>query len=145
MDVSEILCDYGNYSVKTIEKQERRRTLDIYLETKGNKVKCSSCNKEIQYVREKYERTVRDLPMGEYIIVKLHYWVKIFECLGCRRRQTEKLSLVGNSQFATERFKLYVGKMATMIAPGQLARELYLDDNTIYRYEDYFLKKSFHK
>jgi len=144
MKDKEILGDNSSYLISAIKKVESTKQLDIYLEMKADRIECAGCNKEVKYVREKYERTVRDLPIGEYITVKLHYPVKIFECSNCKKRRTEKLSLVENGQFATDRFKLYIGKLATMIAPSQVAEEFSLDDNTVYRYEDYFLKKNSH-
>ena len=130
------LVDYGGYIVREVQRHEATKQLDIYLEMQTSTVKCTECKKEVKYVREKYDRSVRDLPIGEYIIVRLHYTVKIFECSNCKSRHTERLSLVSSGQFATERFKLYIGKLATMVAPSQLAEEFSLDDNTVYRYEN---------
>ena len=145
MEPLNVIDDYGEYKIESVETDKENNTLHIYLELKKDSIICNQCKTEVKYVREKYERIIRDLPIGEHIIVKLHYPVKIFECSKCKGRHTVKLSLVESGQFATTRFKLYIGKLATLIPPSQLAQEFNLDDNTDYRYEDYFLKKSFHR
>ncbi len=37
---------------------------------------------------------------------------------------------------------MFIGKMCNIIPPKQLSEESNLDDNTVYKYEDYFLKKT---
>ena len=97
------------------------------------------------YAKSRRKRVVRDLPIGEYIEVRLHYETIYYQCPSCKKLYKKELELVEKSQFATKRFKMFIGKMSNIIPPKQVSEEYNLDDNTVYRYEDYFLKKTFHR
>ena len=116
--------------------------MDIMLKPKEDSMYCPVCKKKTSYRKSRRKRVVRDLPIGEYIEVRLHYQTIYYQCSDCGKLYKKELDLVESNQFATKRFKMFIGKMANIIPPKQVSEEYNLDDNTVYRYEDYFLKKN---
>ena len=128
--------------MERMEKSEDNIELHIFLEEKENFHTCPICDSKITYIRKRAEKTVRELPVLDSMIVYYHHPVNFYECKGCRKTFQKRLPDVEESQVCTNKFKMFIGKMANMLTPAQVAREFRLDDNTVYRYEDYFLKKN---
>jgi transposase len=131
-----------NYQIEAVDITEENKEMNIRLTAKENSMYCNRCKVKTSYEKSRRKRVVRDLPIGEYIEVKLHYEVKYYQCPNCRELYKKDLDLVEKNQYATKRLKMFIGKMANIIPPKQVAEEYNLDDNTVYRYEDYFLKKN---
>lgn len=131
-----------NYVPETVDLNKEKKTMDIMLIPKEESMYCPDCKMKTSYGKSRRKRVVRDLPIGEYIEVRLHYQTIYYQCTGCRKLYKKELDLVESNQFATKRFKMFIGKMSNIIPPKQVSEEYNLDDNTVYRYEDYFLKKN---
>ncbi len=131
-----------NYVIEVADLDKKKKKMDITLKPKEDSMYCPDCQRETSYRKSRRKRVVRDLPIGEYIEVRLHYQTIYYQCTGCSKLYKKELDLVERNQFATERFKMLIGKMSNMIPPKQVSEEYNLDDNTVYRYEDYFLKKN---
>jgi len=134
-----------NYIIEVVDLNKEKKTMDIMLIPKEDSMYCPNCELKTKYDKSRRKRVVRDLPIGEYIEVRLHYETIYYQCPGCKKLYKKELELVEKNQFATKRFKMFIGKMSNIIPPKQVSEEYNLDDNTVYRYEDYFLKKSSHR
>jgi transposase len=131
-----------NYVIEVVDMNKEKKTMDIMLIPKEDSMYCPDCELKTSYDKSRRKRVVRDLPIGEYIEVRLHYETIYYQCPGCKKLYKKELELVEKNQFATKRFKMFIGKMSNIIPPKQVSEEYNLDDNTVYRYEDYFLKKT---
>lgn len=131
-----------NYIIEVAKLNKEKKTMDIMLIPKEDSMYCPVCERKTSYSKSRRKRVVRDLPIGEYIEVRLHYYTKYYQCPGCGKLYKKELDLVEKNQFATKRFKMFIGKMSNIMPPKQVSEEYNLDDNTVYRYEDYFLKKN---
>jgi len=139
---SEWIIGSENYVIEAVDLNKNKKKMDITLKPKEGSMYCPVCQKETRYLKSRRKRVVRDLPIGEYIEVRLHYETIYYKCTGCSKLYKKELDLVESNQFATQRFKMFIGKMSNIIPPKQVSEEYNLDDNTVYRYEDYFLKKN---
>ena len=131
-----------NYVIEVVDLNKERKRMDIMLIPKEDSMYCPICELKTRYDKSRRKRVVRDLPLGEYIEVRLHYETIYYQCPSCKKLYKKELELVEKNQFATKRFKMFIGKMSNIIPPKQVSEEYNLDDNTVYRYEDYFLKKT---
>ncbi len=131
-----------NYVIEVVDLNKEKKTMDIMLIPKEDSMYCPFCELKTRYDKSRRKRVVRDLPIGEYIEVRLHYETIYYQCPGCKKLYKKELELVEKNQFATKRFKMFIGKMSNIIPPKEVSEEYNLDDNTVYRYEDYFLKKN---
>jgi transposase len=140
--ITENIIGSENYVIEAADLNEKKKTMDIMMIPKEDSMYCPVCERKTSYRKSRRNRVVRDLPIGEYIEVRLHYQTIYYQCSGCRKLYKKELDLVESNQFATKRFKMFIGKMSNIIPPKQVSEEYNLDDNTVYRYEDYFLKKN---
>lgn len=75
---------------------------------------------------DRSRRQVRDLPSGQFRIY-LNLEVRRVECRQCAAVKRERLSLLADNPFYTQRFAYYVGRRCRSATIKDIAEELWLD------------------
>jgi transposase len=140
LDFSELLS-IENYTITHCEKDEVSQALNFHLEPCITRVKCNKCGSATTHNSRHTVRSIRDIPIGVYMKVYLHFEVIDYKCPLCKGYTRYSLPLVSTHARATDRFKDYIGKMCNLLSPKEVSDEFDLDDNTVYRYEKFFLDR----
>jgi transposase len=135
------LLSIENYVITSCEKDDVSQSLNFHLEPTTSRVQCSKCGNLTTNNSRHTHRVTRDIPNGIYMKVYLHYEVIDYKCPFCKGYTHYSLPLVSSHARVTDRFRMYIGKMCNLISPKEVSEEFDLDDNTVYRYEKYFLEQ----
>jgi len=143
MDVLDFttLLNIECYVITRCEKEDVSQSLNFYLEPTTSRVCCSKCGNLTTNNSRHIHRSIRDIPIGVYMKVYLHYEVIDYKCPFCKGYTHYSLPLVSSHARVTDRFRMYIGKMCNLLSPKEVSEEFDLDDNTVYRYEKYFLER----
>lgn len=84
-------------------------------------------------------RRVRDLPNGPYRIY-LQFEVRRVDCKNCQAVKRETLDFLSDSPFYTKRFAYHVGRRCRSSTISDVAKELYLDWDSVKTLDKQYMK-----
>ena len=101
---------------------------------------CGACGRPHRTWYDRRTRRTRDLPCGDTRIY-LDLEVRRVACQGCGTVKREQLDFLADNPFYTKRFAYYVGRRCRASTIKDVAKELYLDWDTVKELEKQYMRE----